>query len=298
VDPPRISLFSTPLAATWVLDDTHRILFDAGDGVVATLDARIHRIRAVALTHAHRDHCSGLLQLLNLTGGSGDLTVLHPDGSGALRTLSAFLSAFDTKTTGKVNWRPVRDGCTVDIEPPRHFLRMFATKHYPEPDPPRCMSLGYQVVRFVDRLRPELRDLPREELDSLWRRHGKQHITHTVEDTLLSVTGDTTPLDTALFAGSRALLHECTFLDAEETRDMAERGHPHSSLDDALQAAKSAGVEYLGLYHISRRYDDATVLNRVRDGCASLGLRAKVSVALPGRFYEDLFAVRVWDGLA
>jgi len=296
VEPPKIALFSTPLISTWVLDDTHRILFDAGDGVSAMLDARIHRIRAVALTHAHRDHCSGLLQLLNLTGESGAMSVLYPEGSGALRALSGFLSGFDARTTGRVAWRPIGAGACVGVEPARHFLRAFATDHYPKMDPPRTLSVGYQIVRHVDKLRPEFAQMPRPELDAFRLLHGRAAITETVEDVLLSITGDTMPMDSCAFAGSRALLHECTFLDIEESKDMAKRGHPHSALDDVLRAAQEAGVEYLGLYHMSRRYDDSTILQTVRDRCAMAELACKVSVALPGRQYDDLFAHRVWDG--
>ena len=296
MEPPKISLYSTPLVSTWVLDDTHRILFDAGDGVSAMLEARVHRIRAVALTHAHRDHCSGLLQLLNLTGESGDMTVMYPQASGALRALSSFLSSFDTRSTGKVRWMPMDVTDTAEIEPARHFIRCFPTNHYPAGDRPRLLSYGYQIVRLVDKVKPEYRDLPREELDGLRIQHGRAYITHTVEDVLLSVTGDTMPLDAKLVSGSRALLHECTFLDIDESRDMAKRGHPHSALDDVLATAAAASVEYLGLYHMSRRYDDATILQTVRNRCAEVGLKAKVSVALPGRVYDDLFAVRVWEG--
>ena len=42
MDPPRLTVFSTPLIATWTLDETHRILFDAGDGVTALLDQSVH----------------------------------------------------------------------------------------------------------------------------------------------------------------------------------------------------------------------------------------------------------------
>ncbi len=296
MDAPKIAIYSTPLVSTWVLDDTRRILFDAGDGVSAMLDARVHRIRSVAITHAHRDHCSGLLQLLNLTGDTGQMSVMYPENSGALRALTGFLANFDARSTGKVKWLPVGPGTETPIEPARHVIRAFATDHYLRQDASRQLSLGYQIVRTVDKLKPEFAGLSREELDAVRLKHGRQFITHTVEDILLSVTGDTMPLDPAIFAGSRALLHECTFLDIEESRDMAKRGHPHSALDDVLRIAADANVEYLGLYHISRRYEDGAILQAVRECAAGARLRCAVSVALPGRFYDDLFAVRVWDG--
>ncbi|MCC6727993.1 MAG: hypothetical protein IT208_01510 [Chthonomonadales bacterium] len=296
MDAPRIVCFSTPLLTTWVFDETHRILFDVGDGATAMLDSRIHKVRLAALTHLHRDHCAGLMQFLNLRGGAGDLAVLYPEGSGAGRALSGFLSSFDARSTGKVRWVPTGAGAAHAIEPERHFLRTFQTSHYPPTSPPRVMSLGYQVVRTVDKLKAEYRALPQAELDALRVAHGRAHITETVEDVLLSVTGDTMPLDPALYRGSRVLLHECTFLDTEESRDMCERGHPHSCLDEVLEGARDAAIGHLGLYHVSKRYEDAEALNRVRQRCAAMRIAFPVSVALPGRLYEDLLSQVVWSG--
>src|ERR1041384_2734160 len=112
MDAPKITIFSTALVSTWVFDETHRILFDAGDGVTAMLDSRIHKIRLAALTHTHRDHCAGLMQLLNLRGGAGDFTVVFPDGSGSARAFANFLSTFDARTTGKVRWQSLEVGGT------------------------------------------------------------------------------------------------------------------------------------------------------------------------------------------
>ena len=224
------------------------------------------------------------------------MSVIYPENSGALRALTGFLSNFDARSTGKVNWVPIGPGSEVPIEPERHMLRAFATKHYLRQDASRQLSLGYQVVRHVDKLKPEFVGLSRPELDEVRLRHGRQYITHTVEDILLSVTGDTMPLDPASVKGSRVLMHECTFLDIHESRDMAKRGHPHSALDDVLRTAADAQVEYLGLYHISRRYDESTILQTVRDRAADMKLKCIISVALPARKYDDLFALRVWEG--
>ncbi len=296
MEPPRISLFSTALVSTWVFDETHRVLFDAGDGVTAMLDSRIHRIRLAALTHTHRDHCAGLMQLLNLRGGEGDFVTVFPSGSGSARALANFLSSFDTRSTARVKWHPLGVGEVLAIEPERHFLRGFETQHYPPSRTPRTLSLGYQIVRHVDKVKPELRDLPQSELDALRLQHGREHITTTVEDVLLTITGDTVPLDPAAFEGSRVLLHECTFLSVDERREMTDRGHPHSCLEEVLPIARDARVGRLGLYHLSRRYPDEQILARVREQCARLALPFPVSVALPGRVYDDLFAQVAWPG--
>ena len=105
MDAPRLIVFSTPLISTFVLDETHRILFDAGDGATALLEGKIHKARIVALSHAHRDHIAGLPQLLNLRGGvaaaNGEpLRVVHPEGSGSVMAMSRFLSHFDQTTSG------------------------------------------------------------------------------------------------------------------------------------------------------------------------------------------------------
>lgn len=296
MDAPRVSLFSNPLVSTWVFNETHRILFDAGDGVSAMLNSKIHKVRLAAITHMHRDHCAGLMQFLNLRGGAGDFVTLYPEGSGSGRALANFLSAFDTRSTAKVQWRPVAAGEIVPIEPERHFLRTFATHHYPPLDPPRTLSLGYQIVRLVNKVKPEFRALAQAELDALRLEHGREYITETVEDILFTVTGDTLPLDPAIYRGARVLLHECTFLEREESFEANRYGHPHSSLDDVLELAQEAEVGCLGLYHISRRYEDDHILSRVREGCARIGLACPVSVALPSRYYDDLFTQCAWQG--
>lgn len=296
MDAPRIVLFSTPLISTWVFDETHRILFDAGDGISAMLDSLIHKIRLAAITHSHRDHCAGLMQLLNLRGGAGDFTVLYPDGSGSAKTLASFLSSFDTRSTAKVAWHPLSENETFDVQPARHFIRPFATRHYPAQDPPRFMSTGYHVVRYVDKVRPEYRRLAQEELDRIRRENGKEALCETLEDILFTISGDTSPLDPSVFYRSRALLHECTFMSVSEREEMENYGHPHSCLEEVLAIARDAEVGRLGLYHISRRYEDEFILGRVREMCLAMKISFPVSVTLPGRVITDLFANEIWRG--
>jgi ribonuclease Z len=300
MDPPRLTVFSTPLIATWVLDETHRVLFDAGDGAAAMLEGKIHKANVIALTHAHRDHIAGLPQLLNLRGGvaaaNGEpLRVYHPEGSGSLLALSRFLSQFDQMTAGRVQWQALRPGERVPLDDNR-FLCAYTTHHIPCADPTRFRTLGYQIGRAVERLKPELRGIPQAELDRLRAGGGRAAITTREEEILLSVSGDTIPMPAALLRGTRFLLHECTFMDNEaghcdEARD---RGHEHSCLNDVLDLAQEAEVQQLALYHISKRYTDEEIVRTVRAACARRDLKMKVSVALPGRLYVDLFAQTLW----
>ena len=301
MDPPRLIVFSTPLVSTFVLDETHRVLFDAGDGTAALLEGKIHKANVVALSHAHRDHIAGLPQLLNLRGAvaaqSGQpLRLVHPEGSGAFLALSRFLTQFDAMTAGRALWQPFAAGETTELED-RHFLRAYATRHIPGADAAgRVRSLGYQIGRTVMRVRPELRSVSQKELDQIRADGGRDAITAPEEEILLTVSGDTVPLPPQTIAGTRFLLHECTFLDDDETsrEEAGERGHEHSCLTEVLDLAQAVGVERLGLYHISKRYTDEEILRAVRAGCAHRDLKCRVSVALPGRLHLDLFAQTVW----
>ena len=303
MDPPRLIVFSTPLIATWVLDETHRILFDAGDGCAALLEGKIQKANFVALTHAHRDHIAGLPQLLNLRGGVAygagtPLQIFHPEGSGSLMALGRFLTQFDHATAGHTQWHPFNAAEQWDLGDDR-FLRAFPTHHIPVPDPaapglPR--SLGYHIGRMVDRLKPELRGKPQAEIDKYRVEHGRDALTEREEEILFSVSGDTRPLSPDTFKGTRFLLHECTFLDNDEAdqAEACERGHAHSCLGEVLDMAQAADVQHLGLYHISKRYTDEEIIRTVRAACARRDLKAKVSVALPGRLHVDLFAQTIW----
>ena len=300
MEPPRLTVFSTPLVSTFVLDETHRVLFDAGDGTAALLEGKIHKANTVALTHAHRDHIAGLPQLLNLRGGAAfaagqPLRVLHPEGSGTFLAISRFLSQFDSATAGRVAWQPLSAGEHVLLED-NHFLRPYATRHIPGPDTGRTRSIGYQLGRTVLRVKPELRGMAQAELDRLRAAGGREAITAPEEEILLTVSGDTVPLPPETIAGTRFLLHECTFLDDDETdrEEAGERGHEHSCLTEVLDLAVAVGVERLGLYHISKRYNDEEIIRAVRAGCAKRDIRFRVSVALPGRVYVDLFSQWVW----
>lgn len=300
MDPPRITVFSTPLVSTWVLDETHRILFDVGDGAAAMLEGKIHKARIAALTHAHRDHIAGLPQFLNLRGGQAaamgePLQVFHPDGSGSFLAMARFLSHFDQATAGRVTWNTWRPGDQLELDDGK-FLRAYATRHVPCPDPTRYRSLGYQIGRVVERLKPELRGLPQADLDRLRMEGGRQAITAAQEEILFTVTGDTTVLPPESLGGTKFLMHECTFLDTDQERchEARERGHEHSCLGEVLDLTQAVDLEHVALYHVSKRYTDDEIVRAIRAGCAQRDLKTRVSVALPGRVYTDLFAQTVW----
>ncbi len=302
MDPPRLTVFSTPLISTFVLDETHRILFDAGDGATALLEGKIHKAHIIALSHAHRDHVAGLPQLLNLRGGVAaangqPLRVVHPEGSGSIMAMSRFLAHFDQATSGRVRWQPMRAGDRIELEG-RRYLQAYATRHIPCEEPGQARSLGYQIARTVDRVRPELRSLPQVELDALRARGGRDSITQQEDEVLLSVSGDTQVLPADSVRGTRFLLHECTFLDSDHDlcNEARERGHEHACLNDVLVMSKEAGVGHLALYHVSKRYTDEEIVRAVRADCAKLGIPFRVSVALPGRLYHDLFSQTIWRG--
>jgi ribonuclease Z len=132
-------------------------------------------------------------------------------------------------------------------------------------------------------------------LDALRAEVGRDGITAPVDEKWITVGGDGCPLEEEQVRGTKLLIHEATFLraddyDAEEAGE--DIGHMHSTVEQVLRLARDAAVENLVLYHVSTRYTDAEIKNTVRELAAQLELVARVWVALPRRVYWDLLRER------
>jgi ribonuclease Z len=291
----NLTAFSVPMFSTWVYVHPFRLLIDAGDGAAAILGQKVHSIDTVAVTHAHRDHCAGLLQLLNLRGGHGDLRVVYPSASRSIQALREFAVRFDSVSTGKVTWHPVERRDEVELTLRNCVLRNFPVRHIPEPDRIRSRTLGYHVVEKKMKLRPQMQGLSQEELDRVRLELGKDAIVEPIEEKVLSASGDTLPLDPAEYRGAQVLLHECTFLKSADRDEGPEEGrdHFHSALPEVLDLARAAGVGALVLYHISQRYPAGEIAETVTRAIRTEKIEFPVYAVFPGRICRDVLDRRI-----
>lgn len=297
----QLAIHSSPRFSTWIWLPDWRLLIDAGDGVTQQLGYKIRKIDTVALTHAHRDHIGGLLQVINQRGEMDSFAVAHPCGSSSFRQLEAFASKFNPGTSGNAVWHALEEGDDVPGTSGDRLIKSFRTRHYANDapaNPPR--SLGYHLIWRKQKVRPEYRDLAQAELDAIRAELGREGITETVDEKWITVGGDGCPLEPTAVAGAKLLLHEATFLspddyDADEASE--DVGHVHSLVEDAIRVARDAGVPRLVLYHISTRYTDAEIRDAVRATAQRLQAKAQIWVALPRRVHWNLLGERpVWDG--
>lgn len=297
----QLALHSSPRFSTWIWIPDWHLLVDAGDGVTQHLGYKIRKIDTVVMTHAHRDHCGGLLQVVNQRGEAGSFALAHPCGSKSFPMLEAFANKFNPGSSWRAVWRALEEGDEVPGENGDRVVKAFRTSHYfddkPEEQP---RSLGYNLLWRKQKVKAEYRELPQKELDEVRARLGREGITELVDEKWICVGGDGSPLNPDAARGARLLLHEATFLspgdyDAEEAGE--DVGHVHSTVEQALRVAQEAEVPNVVLYHISTRYTDAEIRDAVRDAAQKLELKAKVWAAMPRRVYWNLLKDRpLWEG--
>jgi len=297
----QLAMHSSPRFSTWIWLPDWRLLIDAGDGVTQQLGYKIRKIDTVALTHAHRDHIGGLLQVVNQRGEHGSFAVAHPCGSSSFKMLEAFAGKFNPGTSWNAVWQALEEGDELPSGIEGRFIKAFRTRHYADDNPDHApRSLGYRLIWRKQKVRAEYRDLPQSELDALRAEVGREGITEPVDETWITVGGDGAPLAPAALQGCKLLLHEATFLspDDYDAEDAGEDvGHVHSTIEDALRLAAAAGVGQVVLYHVSTRYTDAEIRDAVRSVAQNVQLKARVWVALPRRIYWNLLGERpTWDG--
>lgn len=289
----QLAMHSSPRFSTWLWFNDWKTQIDAGDGVSQHLGYKIRKIDTFLMTHSHRDHIGGLLQVINQRGEAGSFLLGHPASGRSWRDLENFALKFNPGSSKSAIWKPLEEGDLLESGVEGRLIQCFRTRHYADDLPQNApRSLGFQLIWRKMKVKAEYLALSQAELDAVRLEIGREGITAPVDEKWVTISGDGCPISAEIARGSQLLVHEATFLspddyDAEAAGE--DVGHVHSTVLQALQVAKDAEVPNVLLYHLSTRYSDQEIREAVREVAAQLELKAKVWAALPRRVYFDVF---------
>jgi ribonuclease Z len=277
--PLTISGYSTALFATWYFVEELGLLLDAGDGVSAALLQKSRKINHVFISHADRDHLTGLLQLNQLNARPGYPVIYYPRDCSSFPAMEAFSVKFDPHVSGTV-WQPlvapagiyIKDDVVVKAHRNGHVVA----------GPDLMKSFGYIVTQVKQKLKPELLHLPGEEIKRLIQEQGREAVSVEVSQPLLGYSGDTPVEDWSRWDGIPVLIHEATFLESEGLIKEKPAAHKHSTLEQVLEMAANIKLEKLVLGHFSSRYPAEVIDRRIKELCAHYGIAIPVYRVLPG----------------
>ncbi|MBD3205861.1 ribonuclease Z [Candidatus Bathyarchaeota archaeon] len=251
------------------------VMFDCGEGTQRQMvKARVgfRRDMIILISHLHGDHIlgiPGLLQTMSLLGRERQLEIFGPVGLvDYIRSFSETLGGpsfpviiYEIQESGKIH---EEDRFKIIAVPVEHRLAGWSYGFIEEPRPGRFYP-------------EKARELGVPE-GPLWHKlqHGESVEINgsTVNSSQVTdpsrpgrkivYSGDTRPTNDVRNLSDRAdlLIHEATFMD--ELRDRAiEDGH--TTVKEAAELAREAGVKKLALTHISSRYPDSEpLLNEAR----------------------------------
>lgn len=276
----HISGYSTALFATWYLVEEWGILFDAGDGLCAALLGKARKIKHVFVSHADRDHVTGLLQLNQLTARKDFPKVYYPKDCGSFPALEAFSKRFDTHVQ-QTQWTPIEAGQEISI---KKELRVRAIRNgHVQTAPSLSKSLSFHVLQSRKKLKSEYRMLSGEEIQGLMKERGKENLTEEITTTLLSYSGDTPVEDWDRWADTQILIHEATFLGGKEDKPIVPHGNLHSTLEEVMEMVAASTIQTLILGHFSSRYSAEHIDTRIKNLCDSHAITIPVFRLLPGQ---------------
>lgn len=274
-----ITGYSTALFSTWYFIEELGLLLDCGDGLMAGLLQKSRKIEHVFLTHPDRDHLTGLLQFNQLNARAGLPIIYYPKDCGSIRALEMFSKQFDPHVSGTV-WKPIIDREKVWIRKDI-YVQAIKNSHVPcTPDVNK--SFGYKVVQVRQKLKPEYLQLPPLEIKKMIEIVGKEDAYVEQETILLAYSGDTPVENFDQWDGAKVLIHEATFIGADQDTPSIPHANRHSILEQVLEAVSKIRVENLVLGHFSSRYSDSQIDEAIRSGCQKFGLTIPVRRVLPG----------------
>lgn len=282
-----ISGSSTALFSTWYFIEELGLLFDCGDGLSAALLHKSRKIDQVFISHADRDHLTGLLQFNQLNAREHAPVIHYPKDSGSFPALRDFSMKFDPHVRGTV-WKPIQDKDRIWIRKDV-YVQAIRNNHV-ACDAHVHKSLGYNVVQVKSKLNEEYVSLSGTEIREAIERLGKA-ATHTDTETiLLSYSGDTPCENFEHWNHSKILIHEATFMAGEDDKQIQAHGNKHSYLEEVIKAVAETRIECLILGHFSSRYSDEQIDRRITELCRAHKISIPVYRMLPGRIVRNILA--------
>lgn len=282
-----ITGYSTALFSTWFFIDELALLFDAGDGVSAGLVQKARKIKHAFISHADRDHLSGLIQFNQLNAREGYPIIYYPENSGSFPALKAFTSAFDPHVTG-TQWQPIKALDEIPIKGD-FFVQPISNNHVPVAET-ISKSMSYRVFQTKRKLKSEYADLSGAEVKNLIDQHGRDHLTEEIRTNILSYSGDTPVEDYERWDNCELLIHEATFLGGPGEDLNENQGNRHSTLPEVIKMVSEIKVGKLILSHFSKRYPAGQIDDNIRKLCKEFKIEIPVYRILPGEIHRDILS--------
>jgi ribonuclease Z len=257
--------FSRGMYANWFWHRPLQLLVDAGEGLQLALGTSVFAPSILAVTHGHSDHVLGLPGLVaarRFGKGATDkpLTIAYPRGSRGVEAARQWLAAAYRGVEFPLRWSPLTAGESISLGKGRS-LEAFDVSHVAEE-----ACLGFRVIEARRRLSRDYASLPQGEIEARARAGEREAMMEATTHVLFVHSGDAMPIDPSLAAGADLLVHDATFLSADDRREPI-----HASTVEALAVAREANVRTLVLYHLSIRYDRGRALSTLKSQLADSG---------------------------
>jgi ribonuclease Z len=257
--------FSRGLYSNWLWHKGTQVLVDAGEGVHLALRSGVWQMDVVAITHGHSDHVLGLAGFAGARRfGKGATTkpwtVLYPAHSTGVAATRDLIAGLWRGVEFPITWVQVDHGATHRLSQHRH-IEAFRVDHVAvEP------TVGYRVIETRRRQKAEYAALPQADVERLARTKGRDEVMEAHPHVLFIHSGDAMPIDPALARDADLLVHDATFLSADERREPI-----HATTAEALEVARAAQVKTLLINHLSIRYEREMAITRMREQVAASG---------------------------
>jgi ribonuclease Z len=281
-----ITAYSTALFASWYFIEEFRLLFDAGDGVAASLLQKSRKIDHIFLSHADRDHLSGLLRLNELIAREGLPHLYFPRDAGSFSALETFSKQFDSRVN-QTSWQGLAHQQSVMIQSD-YYVQALRNNHVASAEAHQVKSVSYQLYQLKHKLKAELVGLPQAQLTQLALERGRQAMTEPVRSNLLAYSGDTPADQLGQWEGAGILIHEATFLRRQDMGEHDPKRNRHSTLEEVLQEVAGLKLDSLILGHFSSRYSAGEIDEAIRRYCQDYKIQIPVYRLLPGQVQWDI----------